>query len=157
MRIVFILLALVFATSVSVAQKTNKVKESKTGTYGAPLSDTYTPVRLSDVVKKKSYGKTCQVTAKVVDVCSAAGCWMILKDGNTEVRVTFKDYGFFVPSSLKGRTVVIEGVLSEEVTSEKDRKHYLEDAGASQAEIDAIKGDKRELTFEATGVENKKK
>jgi hypothetical protein len=82
---------------------------------------------------------------------------MILKDGATEVRVTFKDYGFFVPSALKGRTVVIQGVLTEEVTSEKDRKHYLEDAGASQAEIDAIKGDKRELAFEATGVENKKK
>jgi hypothetical protein len=150
MRILVIVLALVLSSTVVMAQKTNKVKESKTGTYGAPISESLTPVALSDVIKTKSYGKTVQVTAKVIDVCSAAGCWMILK-----VRVSFKDYGFFVPSSLKSKTVVVEGVLTEVVTSEEDRRHYAEDAGATKEEIQAIKGEKRELAFEATGLEKK--
>ena len=47
---------------------------------------------------------------------------------------------------------VVEGVLSEEVLSEKDARHYAEDAGKSKAEIAKIKGDQRELGFEATGV-----
>jgi len=155
MRILVIVLALVLSSTAVMAQKTNKVKESKTGTYGAPISESMTPVTLSDVIKAKTYGKTVQVTAKVIDVCSAAGCWMILKDGSNEVRVSFKDYGFFVPSSLKSKTVIVEGVLTEVVTSEEDRRHYAEDAGATKEEIQAIKGEKRELAFEATGLEKK--
>jgi hypothetical protein len=77
---------------------------------------------------------------------------MILVDGDTKVRVTFKDYGFFMPKNLAGSKVVVEGILSEEVLSEKDARHYAEDAGKSKAEIAKIKGDQRELGFEATGV-----
>jgi hypothetical protein len=77
---------------------------------------------------------------------------MILVDGDTKVRVTFKDYGFFMPKNLAGSKVVLEGILSEEVLSEKDARHYAEDAGKSKAEIAKIKGDQRELGFEATGV-----
>lgn len=130
----------------------NSVPETEGHTYGGAVSDAVAPVHISTAIEQELVNKPIVVTAEVVDVCSAKGCWLSLKDGNSEVRVTFKDYGFFVPSSLKGRTVKVQGVLREEVISEADRKHYAEDAGASDEEISAITGDAKEFTFEATGV-----
>jgi hypothetical protein len=111
-----------------------------------------TRVPLSQAVAEKKFTSTIAVTATVTEVCQVKGCWMILVDGETKVRVTFKDYGFFMPKNLAGSKVVVEGILSEEVLSEKDARHYAEDAGKSKAEIAKIKGDQRELGFEATGV-----
>lgn len=119
--------------------------------YGAGVkSPERTP--LAQAVSTKKFNTTIAVTATVTEVCQVKGCWMILVDGDTKVRVTFKDYGFFMPKDLAGKKVVVEGVLSEEVLSEKDARHYAEDAGKSKAEIAKIKGDQRELGFEATGV-----
>lgn len=129
---------------------TRSVKKRMTE-YGAGVKSTvYIP--LSQAVAEKKFNTTVALKATVVEVCQVKGCWMILVDGDTKVRVTFKDYGFFMPKNLAGAVVVVEGVLSEEVLSEKDARHYAEDAGKSKAEIAKIKGDQRELGFEATGV-----
>lgn len=109
-------------------------------------------IRLAQAVAEKKFNTTIALTATVSDVCQVKGCWMILVDGDAKVRVTFKDYAFFMPKDLAGKTVVVEGVLTEEILSEKDARHYAEDAGKSKAEIAKIKGDQRELGFEATGV-----
>jgi hypothetical protein len=66
--------------------------------------------------------------------------------------VQFKDYGFFVPKDIAGRQVVIEGYAYRAVTPIEDLKHYAEDAGKSQEEIDAITEPKEELKFLASGV-----
>lgn len=107
---------------------------------------------LAQAVSERKFNTTITLTATVSEVCQVKGCWMILVDGDTKVRVTFKDYAFFMPKDLAGKKVVVEGVLTEEVLSEKDARHYAEDAGKSKAEIAKIKGDQRELGFEATGV-----
>ena len=94
-----------------------------------------------------------EVKGEVTDVCQAAGCWMKLKlaDGQT-MRVTFKDYGFFVPKDLAGTSVVIKGEPKVTTTSVADLKHYAADAGKSKEEIDAITASKTEFTFVANGV-----
>ena len=38
-----------------------------------------------------------KIEGQVTEVCQAKGCWMILVDGETYARVTFENYGFFVP------------------------------------------------------------
>lgn len=98
---------------------------------------------------------TAKVSGKVSSVCQVKGCWMTLhsdQPGRADMRVTFKDYAFFMPKDLAGKTVVIEGIARVEVTSVEDLRHYAEDAGKTKAEIEAIKEPKRELTFEASGV-----
>lgn len=94
-----------------------------------------------------------QVTGEVVQVCQSKGCWLTLhtSDGNS-VRVTFKDYGFFVPKDIAGREVLMEGISWKEVTSVEHQQHYLEDANASAEEIAAITEPKESFYFEATGV-----
>lgn len=144
--------SLMYAGSSQATTPSSSVQRTeKMASYGAGVkSKSYMP--LAQAVVDKKFNTTVALTATVAEVCQVKGCWMILVDGDTKVRVTFKDYGFFMPKNLAGAKVVVEGVLSEEVLSEKDARHYAEDAGKSKAEIANIKGDQRELGFEATGV-----
>jgi hypothetical protein len=85
--------------------------------------------------------------------CQKKGCWMMVDLGNDqEMRVSFKDYAFFVPLESAGRKVIMEGIARYEVTTVEDLKHFAEDAGKSQAEIDSITQPDKELVFEASGV-----
>lgn len=94
-----------------------------------------------------------KVTAPVDAVCQKKGCWMELKaNDGTAMRVTFKDYGFFVPKDCSGKTAIVSGVAKVEVTSIADLKEYAKDDGQSEAEIAAITEPKKELVFEANGV-----
>lgn len=97
--------------------------------------------------------KEVKLVATIQECCQKKGCWMKVDmgDGKT-MRVTFKDYGFFVPMDAAGRQVVMEGVASYEETSVEALRHYAEDAGQSADEIAAITEGKKELVFEAKGV-----
>jgi hypothetical protein len=128
------------------------------GYYG----DKITPdgaITVDQLVKKMGTKTemTAKVTGTVLDVCQAKGCWMtIQKSDGTKMRVTFKDYGFFVPKDIAGKTVIMEGVAKVTETSVEELRHYAEDAGKSKEEIKKITEPKKELTFEASGVIVKK-
>lgn len=74
------------------------------------------------------------------------------KGDGTTMRVKFKDYGFFVPKDIAGKTAIMEGMARMETTSVDEQRHYAEDAGKTKAEIEAITQPTRELVFEASGV-----
>lgn len=94
-----------------------------------------------------------KVTGTVESVCQAKGCWMKVKMDNGEtMRVTFKDYGFFVPKDIAGKTVVVEGVAEKKTMPVAELRHYAEDAGKSKEEIAKITDPKNELAFVADGV-----
>lgn len=94
-----------------------------------------------------------KISGKVDGVCQKKGCWMELKNSNGDnVRVTFKDYGFFVPMDCAGKTAIVEGIAKIEETSVQDLKEYAKDEGQSKEEIDAITEPLKELVFEANGV-----
>lgn len=97
--------------------------------------------------------KPLEVEGEVNAVCQAAGCWMTINLDNGEtMRVTFKDYGFFVPKNLAGTKVVFKGIPEVSETSVSDLRHYAADAGKSQEEILAITEPEVSLTFVADGV-----
>ena len=55
-----------------------------------------------------------------------------------EMRVTFKDYEFFVPKEgMEGNEALIDGIVTRTVTDVDTQKHYAEDAGKSQEVIEA--------------------
>jgi len=89
----------------------------------------------------------------VTDVCPKKGCWikLQLKDGKTAT-VKMKDYGFFVPTALKGKKIVINGNAELKTTSVKELQHLAEDAGKSKEEIDAITEPKETITIMANGI-----
>lgn len=94
----------------------------------------------------------CKLSGSVNAVCKKKGCWMVLKQDSMEMRVTFKDYGFFMPLDCEGKNAIIEGIAKIEVTSIEDLKEYAKDDGQSKEEIDAISEPLKELVFEAKGV-----
>jgi hypothetical protein len=138
------------------AEKSNDIvgSEKPTGLFGAEINDSGV-VSLTQLVselqvKDEFEGK---VVGEIKEVCSKKGCWMTidLPNGQT-MRVTFKDYGFFVPLDSQGYPVVIEGVASKKVTDVATLRHFAEDAGKSKEEIEAITEPKQEYAFEAIGV-----
>lgn len=97
-------------------------------------------------------GKTVKTEGKVARACSKKGCWMELTTpaGDGGMRVTFKDYAFFVPLDSAGATATIEGTVEVKILSKDDAEH-LEGEGARIARN--AKGEPQELAFVATGVE----
>lgn len=93
-----------------------------------------------------------KLEAPIEAVCQKKGCWMDLKTEGEPVRVTFKDYAFFMPKDASGRTAIVDGVAKVEETSVADLQEYAKDAGKTKEEIAAIKEPKKELVFEASGV-----
>jgi hypothetical protein len=93
------------------------------------------------------------VRGTVAEVCQSKGCWMSITNGEgEEMMVRFKDYGFFMPKDIAGREVIMNGKAFYQLTPVDELRHYAEDAGKSQEEIDAITEPKRELSFLADGV-----
>jgi hypothetical protein len=73
--------------------------------------------------------------------------------GEKAMRVTFKDYGFFVPTDgVEGMQTVFEGYAKKTTTSVASLQHFAQDAGKPEAEITQITEPKEEITFVATGV-----
>jgi len=110
--------------------------------------------RMMEHYKSMKEGDTInsKMRAKINEVCSAKGCWMTLDmDGENEVMVKFKDYGFFMPLNAEGE-VVVNGKAFVSETSVEELRHYAEDAGKSQEEIEAITEPKKTYSFVADGV-----
>ena len=94
-----------------------------------------------------------KVEGEVTAVCQKKGCWMTLKqDNGDDMRVTFKDYGFFMPLDISGKTIVAEGEAVADTTSVDMLRHYAEDEGLPQEEIEKITEPKIEISFVANGV-----
>ncbi|WP_300602090.1 DUF4920 domain-containing protein [Niabella sp.] len=112
---------------------------------------------LEELAEKLSASKEAVVKAKikgtVLAVCAKKGCWLTMElPDKTKMQVKFKDYGFFVPTAITGKTVVLDGVARQKLVSVNELKHYAEDAKKPQAVIDAITKPEKQVRFEASGV-----
>ena len=109
------------------------------------LADSFSTMKKTDTLFAKVQGT-------IKEVCSKKGCWMTLDlGGEKDLMVRFKDYGFFMPLDAKGE-VIINGYATISETSVEELRHYAEDAGASELEIEAIVEPELTYSFEADGV-----
>lgn len=117
-----------------------------------------TPISTAELVKTISTNNSVEgvvVEGTVVDACKVKGCWLTLNSGEDQIRVSFRDYGFFVPKNIAGKTVVMKGDGKKEITSVADLQHYAEDEGQSAEEIAKITEPLEEFVFVADGVKIK--
>ena len=149
-----ILLFTVFALCFTFAKAQEPTPAAKGVTYGEKISSkgaiviSLLPAKMADVEMLP-----IKIIGKVIEVCAAKGCWMKLEGTNGETtRVTFKDYGFFMPQNIVGRTVVLDGISMQSITPVDELQHYAKDAGKSAEEIAKITAPKKEITYEAKGV-----
>ena len=109
--------------------------------------------KLESDLKNSNKVENVAVKGVVTDVCPKKGCWVSVKtEDGSSFFVKMKDYAFFVPTALKGKSVVLEGTAEKKITSVDELKHYAKDAKKSKAEIDAITKPKEEIRFMADGI-----
>ena len=125
---------------------------SSLSSWGSARTIKSEPAPLAKTLAESKSGSTVLVAATATKVCEKKGCWVTLTDGDKSVRVTMKDYAFFLPKDIAGKTLVVEGVLDEKVTTEADRKHFAKDEGKSKDEIAKITGDVREWSLVASSI-----
>jgi hypothetical protein len=83
------------------------------------------------LTKPQGYLEQAVITeGKVQRACTRKGCWMELTDGQESCRVTFLDYGFFVPKDSAGAMARIQGRLETKTVDAADVRH-LEAEGAT--------------------------
>lgn len=129
-------------------------EEATTGTFGAAITDEgamNAETFLAEVDGKDSMH--VKLAATINQCCRKKGCWMSVDLGNgSEMMVTFKDYGFFVPKNADGNMAIMEGMVRMETVSVDDLRHLAEDGGKTPDEIAAITEPETKLMFEADGV-----
>jgi hypothetical protein len=99
--------------------------------------------------------RTVTVDGKVRRNCTNKGCWMELAESLSPAlpgcRVTFKNYGFFVPTDSMGSQARVEGTVQVKTVT-PDEVDHMEGEGAVFAHKEPD-GSAREVRLVATGVE----
>lgn len=110
--------------------------------------------QLDAVVKnyEKYKTQTILTSGTVKKVCEKMGCWFVLEDGKTQVRVLMKDNGFSVPANLVGKRVKMLGSIQQKELPVKVLRHYLKDEGKSDKDVEKITQPQTVFLFEASGV-----
>lgn len=150
MKKVLLISCLLVAGIIANAQKPTYYGNEFDAKNAISISEAITTIEKAE---QASINET-KIKGTIINTCAKKGCWMNITDDNgNQVRVTFKDYGFFVPTSgVENATVTVIGTLKKETTDIATLKHFAEDAGKTPEEIALIKEPKTEYTFEATGV-----
>jgi len=137
------------AQPVDGSQQAKKIER-----FGAPLPAGETLPLAAILADPDAFaGKEVRVEGLVKRACTKKGCWMELAAAEGEgpgCRVTFKDYGFFVPKDSAGAKATLAGTVQVKTLAPKEVAH-LEAEGAKLAR--AEDGTAREIRIVATGVE----
>jgi len=158
--VVTLIVILSFAACQSSSHETAKHEEHMSaklpsvGSFGKSISkDNAVDVSsLAEIIDQDTV-QNIKVSGTIKEVCQHSGCWVTLEiPGGEEVMVNMKDEAFSVPKDASGKQIWIEGVAVRELIPVEMLKHYAEDAGKSQQEIDAITSPEWKYTLDADGV-----
>lgn len=133
--------ALVASPSDSVIRRGDAVPAGKAtplaSVLASPTRYLETPVLIEGVIVKN---------------CTSKGCWMQVAPAKDApgVRVTFKDYKFFIPLNSAGKKFRAVGITTMKVHSVKDTQHLVDEGATLKRNSD---GTSTEIGFEAAGVE----
>lgn len=125
-------------------------------TRGAAIGDS-PQVDLAEALRSVvSYtDRTVTLEGEVSRVCQMKGCWMELAPAGADrgIRVTFKDYAFFVPTDSSGARARLEGMFEQHTWSKRDADHLIAEGVALTRNPD---GTANEVSFVAQAVELRK-
>lgn len=141
------------ALAVAVVAMAHPAPGQQVVTRGSALGDSPVVDLAAALGNPSAYaGEQVILEGTVVKACPMKGCWMELApDGAARgIRVTFKDYGFFVPTDVAGRAARLEGTFETNVFSRADADHLIAEGVSLVRNPD---GTATELSFVASGVE----
>jgi hypothetical protein len=99
--------------------------------FGAKLPENGTPLSLGDLIKDndKYQDQESLLATRIAKVCQKKGCFFVATQGSSTARVSFKDYGFFIPTDSGGKDVVLLGTFSRKSVTKEQAEHYAADLG----------------------------
>ncbi len=105
--------------------------------FGSALPESGTPLSLGELVSdtEKYLDQEVLVETRIAKVCQSKGCFFVATEGASTARVTFKDYGFFIPTDSGGKDVVLLGTFSRKSVSKEQAEHYAADLGEEAAPL----------------------
>jgi len=133
-----LVLAALLVPAMANAESSNPIRLSEpvevTAThevFGAPLGETESRISLAQLIGNgDSYqGKQVLVETRIAKVCQKKGCFFIAQEGEVTARVSFEDYGFFVPTDSGGKSVILLGTYSRQAVSSAEAEHFSSDLG----------------------------
>jgi hypothetical protein len=124
------------------------------------LSDADVVPAASVLAAPESYdGKYVRLKGVVSSVCVKKGCWLrVTPEGGTKasnVFVKFKDppEGRLIPMAAVGHEVTVEGTVKNATISQAAARHFLQDAGVSQDDIEKVVGPQKQLMVAGPSVQ----
>ena len=130
------------------------LSDSTRDSFGVRVQrDGAVPVTSLSTLMTEEDSLNIKLRGTIAEVCQKKGCWMTMDigSGNT-MRVTFRDYGFFIPKDAHGKKVIIKGTAKKELVTVEALRHYAQDAGKTAEEVSAIAAPERQFTFVADGL-----
>jgi hypothetical protein len=117
---------------------------------------------LTDSVKLRDFldapaghvGKQILVEGNVVDVCQKAGCWLVMSDGDRQLRVTMKDHGFAVDKQGAGSWARIQGLV-QEIPLDPDTTAHFEGESARPDLLPEKQGQKFQIHASGVSLQDK--
>ena len=82
--------------------------------FGAPVDGQLVVPAATLLGDPKAYvGQNIVVSGRVADVCSKAGCWMVIAEGESTMRIRMKDHAFSVAKDGAGSDCRVQGEVVE--------------------------------------------
>lgn len=137
-----IVLLFILCTSAALSAQTISLsepvaKDASSETYGQVLNTALKEVSISDLATDSAryINKPFQLKTRIAKVCQKKGCFFIAQQNEHVFRVSFKDYGFFIPTDSSGKTVLLNGELIQKEISEEQAAHFSADLQTRSGEI----------------------
>lgn len=113
--------------------------DAQSETFGAPINHELPRVNVDALASapQEHLGNEFQVELPIAKVCQQKGCFFIAQAKQRVFRVSFRDYGFFIPTDAGGKTVLINGELISKELSSKQAAHFNSDLKSSAQSIRA--------------------
>jgi len=95
---------------------------------------------------------TVTIRGKVLGVTKTKGGWFTIDGGNGKIiSAHFRDYKVNIPTNLKGKTVVADGVAAKQFLAD-DMQHFAGDTVSGKKQHQTQTNPKRRLDFEVKGL-----
>jgi hypothetical protein len=92
------------------------------------------------------------IKGKVLKVTQPKGGWFEIDAGNGKIiNAHFKDYNITIPTNLKGKYVIADGVAQKQFIAD-DQQHLAGDTATGKKQHSVKTNPKEKLTFEVSGL-----
>ena len=72
-----------------------------------------------------------RISGTISDVCQKKGCWMVVSDGESHMRILMKDHSFAVDKDASGKACEVEGTITVQEKDPATIAHYQSEGNPS--------------------------